>query len=149
MAGSAEFIGWYEAAHADAPVSRGHEGCTPVDFQRSHERLGGVLEDLLEAARVPAVAAALDRHAHAIAMHDSGHLRRREEHGFFLAFDSHESKAGAIGAHDAFGDSCMALRLPGRSGMGAARPLFLRMTRLFMASARFVISTFQIVLPGS
>jgi hypothetical protein len=60
MAGSAKFIGWYEAAHTDTPVSRGHEGCTPVDFQRSHESLGGVLEDFFQAAREATVAAALD-----------------------------------------------------------------------------------------
>src|SRR4029077_17770056 len=78
------------------------------DFQRSDESLGGVLEDFFQAARVTAVAAALDRHAHAVAVHDAGHLRWRQEHRFFLAFDAHESEAGAVGAHDTFGHPGMA-----------------------------------------
>ena len=108
MARAAEFVRRHQAAHADAPVRRRHERRAAVDFQRSDECLGGVLEDLFEASRIAAIAAALHGHAHAVAVHDAGHLRRRQEHGLFLAFDAHEAEAGAIGAHDAFGDSRMA-----------------------------------------
>src|SRR6188508_1189577 len=82
-------------------------------------------------------------------MHDSGHLRRREEHRLFLTLDTHESKAGAIGAHDSFGYSSMAR---GRGGAGRVRPAcrwVLLVTRILIAFAGFSISTFQIVLPGS
>jgi hypothetical protein len=84
-------------------------------------------------------------------MHDSGHLRRGEEHRFFLTFDTNESKPGAVGAHHPFGYSAMAMALAcgGARRVGLACGGFWGMTRILMAPACFSISTFQIVLPGS
>jgi hypothetical protein len=62
-----------------------------------------VFDDLLELARVTAIAAALHRHAHAIAMHHAHHLARRQEHRVFLAFHAHEAESGAVGTDDTFG----------------------------------------------
>ncbi len=106
MARAAELVGRHEAAHADAPVGGGHEGGAAVNLERRDERLGGVLDDFFQPPGIAAVAAALDRDADAVAVHHAGHLRRRQEHGFFLALDAHEAEAGAVRAHDAFGDSC-------------------------------------------
>ena len=123
VARAAQFFRRHEAAHADAPVGGGDERGAAVHFERADERLGRMFEDLLEPARIAAIAAALDRHAHAVAVHDTGHLRRRQENGFFLAFDAHEAEAGAVGADDAFGRAAMAGR-PGIRRLPAARGLF-------------------------
>ena len=93
-----------QAAHADAAVRGRDERGAAVHFHRADEGLGRVFDDLLEPAGIAPVATALDGHAHAVAVHHADHLRRRQEHGFFLALDPHEAEARAIGAHDAFGD---------------------------------------------
>ena len=107
------------AAHADAPVRGGDERVAAVHFHRADESLGGVFEDLLELAGIAPVATALDGHAHPVAVHHAGHLRRRQEHGIFLALDPHETEARAIGAHDAFGG----VRHRGAATGGLARRL--------------------------
>jgi len=86
-----------------APVRRGDESVAADHFHRADEGLGGMFDDLFEPAGIAAVATALDRYPHPVAMHHAGHLRRREEHCVLLPFDPYEAEARAIGAHDAFG----------------------------------------------
>jgi hypothetical protein len=85
-----------------------------VHLEGADEGFRGMFEDLFQLAGIPAIAAALDGDAHAIAVHDTGHLRRRQEHGIFHAFDTHEAEARAVGADDAFGDAGR-FRLPARA----------------------------------
>jgi hypothetical protein len=108
-----------QAAHADTPVRRRDEGRASVDLHRAHEGLGAVLEDLLQPARVAPIPAALDGHAHAIAVHHAHHLARWQEYGLFLSLDAHEAEAGAIGADDAFGRAPVGRGLGLRHGMPA------------------------------
>jgi hypothetical protein len=68
-------------------------------------------------------------------VHDAGHLRRRQEHGFFLPFDTHEAETGAVRAHDSFRNFRVALGCGGTGAMRAACGRLLRVTRVFMASA--------------
>ncbi len=60
-------------------------------------------------------------HAHAIAMHDANHLRWRQEHRIFLAFDAYEAESGPIGADDALGDPWKCGRARSCSGDLAGR----------------------------
>jgi hypothetical protein len=91
-----------------------------VHFERADEGLRRVLENLLELAGIPSIAAALDRHAYTVAVHDAGHLRRRQEDGLFHAFDTHEAEARAVGTDDAFGDAGR-FRIPARTLVPGAK----------------------------
>ena len=77
-------------------------------------------------------------------MHDAGHLRRRQEHGFFLPFDAHEAEAGAIGAHDSLGNRVRpwpaagaARRCDRRSAVLCADDAVFRGVRVFLPFRRF------------
>ena len=142
-----EFFGRHEATHADAPVGGRHECGAAMHFERAHERLRRVFENLFEPARIAAIAAALDRDAHAIAVHDARHLRRRQEYGFFLALRRARSRSRRGSRSRCLRRLVHGLADAIRRLLAAQAACFWRMARFVIAPAWLFVSTFQIVLP--
>ena len=132
-------------------VGRAHAQLAPVALDHAEVSVESALEDAGDASGPAALVILLQAEADAIALHEPGHLARRQEHAALETLDARKAEARAIGRDDALGDGRLAAAGIGGFVRGTMRRAPHRLPRSMAGrmarAARWFLSTTQLTAP--